>query len=102
MEKVYDRGRVYYRPDLVANAHALRVTQEPDGQVRYIASLMILGQALEDHLVLDAQGEIVERPAAPRNWSIRGAAQFSDEWKAVLARPRRAERYPSKSARVTW
>ncbi|MBI3801102.1 MAG: hypothetical protein HY268_29545, partial [Deltaproteobacteria bacterium] len=57
-----------------------------DGQVRYIASLVILGQALEDHLVLDASGEILERPALRQHWGIRGAMQFSDEWKAVLAR----------------
>ncbi len=86
VEKVYDRGRVYYRPDLAATAYALRVTHTPDGQVRYTASLVILGESLEDHLVLDAQGEIVERPSPVRNWSIRGAAQLSDEWKAVLAR----------------
>src|SRR5262249_57684698 len=82
VEKVYDRGRIYYRPDLATSAQALRVLQEPDGQVRYVASLMILGQALEDHLVLDARGEIMERPAVKRNWDIRGAAHFSDEWKA--------------------
>jgi hypothetical protein len=86
VEKVYDRGRIYYRPDLATSAQALRVLQEPDGQVRYVASLMILGQALEDHLVLDAHGEIMERPAVKRNWGIRGAAHFSDEWKAMLAR----------------
>jgi len=86
VEKVYDRGRVYYRPDLAASAHALRVMQEQDGRIRYLASLVILGQSLEDHLVLDAQGEIVERPGPVRHWSIRGKAQLSDEWKAVLAR----------------
>src|SRR5262245_18319396 len=86
VEKVYDRGRIYYRADLAASAHGLRVMQEPDGQVRYLASLMILGQALEDHLVLDARGEIVERPAIVRDWNLRGPAQLSDEWKAVLAR----------------
>ena len=44
VEKVYDRGRIYYRPDLATSAQALRVLQESDGQVRYIASLMILNQ----------------------------------------------------------
>src|SRR5262245_13723634 len=86
VEKVYDRGRIYYRPDLATSAHALRVLQQPDGQVRYVASLVILGQALEDHLVLDARGEVMERPALRQNWNIRGTMQFSDEWKAVLAR----------------
>jgi len=94
VEKVYDRGRVYYRPDLSAGAHALRVEQAADGQIRYIAGLTILGQPLEDHLVLDTSGEIVERPATPRGWTVRGRAQLSDEWKAVLARLIAAESTP--------
>ena len=94
MEKVYDRGRMYYRPDLSAGAHALRIEQAADGQIRYIAGLTILGQPLEDHLVLDASGEIVERPATPQGWTVRGRAQLSDEWKAVLARLIAAESTP--------
>jgi len=94
IEKVYDRGRMYYRPDLSAGAHALRIEQAADGQIRYIAGLTILGQPLEDHLVLDASGEIVERPATPRGWTVRGRAQLSDEWKAVLARLIAAESTP--------
>lgn len=86
VEKVYDRGRMYYRPDLSVNAHAVRVEQREDGQIRYIASLMILGQALEDHLVLDAAGEILERPATAPSPTVRGSAFLSDEWKAVLVR----------------
>jgi hypothetical protein len=86
VEKVYDRGRTYYRSDLAASAHALRIVQQADGQIRYVASLVILGQALEDHLVLDAHGEIIGRPATPPAVSLRSPLQFSDEWKAVLTR----------------
>jgi hypothetical protein len=94
VEKVYDRGRLYYRPDLFASAHALRVEQTPDGQIRYVAGLTILGLPLEDHLILDATGEIVERLAVARDWSIKGPAQLSDEWKALLIRLIAAESTP--------
>lgn len=86
VEKVYDHGRVYYRPDLSASAHVLRTEQREDGQLRYVASLAILGQSLEDHLILDADGEILERLPVLPNRTIRGSTQLSDEWKAVLVR----------------
>lgn len=94
VEKVYDHGRIYYRPDLSAGAHALRVEQTEHGQVRYVAGLMILGQTVEDHLVLDANGEILERPATPRGWSVRGPVQLSADWKAMLVRLIAAESTP--------
>lgn len=94
IEKVYDRGRVYYRPDLAASANAVRLQQDQDGQFRYVAGLMILGQPLEDHLVLDPRGEILERPSHARNWLVRGTLQLSDEWKAVLIRLIAAESTP--------
>ncbi|MGH7965235.1 MAG: hypothetical protein ACRERD_26070, partial [Candidatus Binatia bacterium] len=94
IEKVYDRGRVYYRPDLSVSPYALRMEREENGQVRYVAALMILSQPLEDHLVLDASGEIVERPATTRDWTVRGPAQLSDEWKAALVRLIAAESTP--------
>ena len=95
IEKVYDRGRVYYHPDLSVSAHALRTEHTEDGQVRYTASLVLLGQAVEDHLVLDPTGEIIERPAAPRRWHVRGSAELSDDWKAVLVRLIAAESAPA-------
>jgi len=86
VEKVYDRGRIYYRPDLFANAYVLRAEQPEDGGLRYVASLAILGQSLEDHLILDAEGEILERPLVPPSRALRGTTQLADEWKAVLVR----------------
>lgn len=86
VEKVYDRGRIYYRPDLAVNAYALRTEHLEDGQTRYTAGLTIIGQSVEDHLVLDTTGEIIERHNSTVPPSLRGPAQLSDEWKAVLVR----------------
>ena len=94
VEKIYDRGRVYYRPDLSASAYTIRVEQMEDGQARYVAGLSVLGRTLEDHLVLDARGEIVERPVKPQAKPLRGPMQLSDEWKAVLVRLIAAESTP--------
>jgi hypothetical protein len=77
---------VYYHPDLASGAYAVWTRQNEEGQSCYVAGLTILGQALEDHLILDARGEIRERPAVRRDWSIRGPGELSDEWKAVLVR----------------
>lgn len=86
IEKVYDRGRIYYRPDLTTEAYTIWVRQTEDGHPRYVAGLMILGQALEAHLILNDSGLIVERPPVRRDWDIRGGIQLSEEWKAFLVR----------------
>lgn len=86
VEKVYDRGRIYYRPDLTVNAYALRAERLAEGQTRYIAGLTILGQSVEEHLVLDTNGEIIERRDVAPSPYLRGPTRLSDEWKAVLVR----------------
>ena len=86
VEKVYDHGHTYYRADLVAEAHRLRVLQTEEGQRRYIASLTILGQGFEDHLVLDEHGEILERLPQPVQPILRGDPILSPDWKAALVR----------------
>jgi hypothetical protein len=67
VEKVWWEGRAYYRPDwqgLSRREHrVLRPMAGPDGQPRHVAALEALGHRLEDHLVLDARGEVVGRPA---------------------------------------
>ena len=65
IEKVYDRGRVYYHPVLSVNAHALRTEHSEDGQVRHIASLTLLGQSVEDHLILSARAQSWPAPYRP-------------------------------------
>ena len=37
-------------------------------------------------MILDAQGEILERPVVPMHQILRGPIQLSDDWKAVLVR----------------
>jgi hypothetical protein len=86
IEKVYDRGTIYYRPDLAADAYTVWMQRTEDGDTRYIAGLMVLGQALEAHLVLDSQGAILERPPVKRDWDIRGGVELSEDWKAMLVR----------------
>jgi hypothetical protein len=94
IEKVYDRGRIYYRPDLAVDAQAIWLRQTEEGRALYVAGLMILGQALEAHLVLDESGMIVERPPSKRDWALRGRLQLSDDWKAMLVRLIAAESSP--------
>lgn len=86
VEKVYDRGTMYYRPDLAADAATVWLRRTEQGRTLYIAGLMILGQALEAHLVLDEAGNIIERPPVRRDWDIRGGMQLSEDWKATLVR----------------
>jgi hypothetical protein len=86
IEKVYDRGTIYYRPDLTTEAYAVWVRQQEDGRPQYLTGLMILGQALESHIVLDENGAVVERLPIKRDWDIRGGVQLSEEWKATLVR----------------
>lgn len=86
VEKVYDHGHTYYRADLIAEAHRLRALRTEAGRTRYVASLTILGHALEDHLVLDEEGEILERPPVPLPSVLRGDLGLSVDWKAALMR----------------
>jgi len=64
VEKVVARGRAYYRADWQGvRRHAPRRVRDAGGLVR--CSLWALGEALEDHLVLDAGGDVLEVPAPP-------------------------------------
>ncbi len=86
IEKVYDRGTIYYRPDLTTEAYAVWLRQRENGPPQYVTGLMILGQALESHVVFDENGVIVERLPVKRDWDVRGGVQLSEEWKATLVR----------------
>jgi hypothetical protein len=94
VEKVYDRGRVYYRPDVLVNTYTVRPERLDNGKMCYVAGLSILGHALEDHLVLDERGEVLERLGRSQTISVRGPRRLSDEWKAALVRLIAAESTP--------
>lgn len=65
VEKVVWRERVYYRADWQGiQRHAPRRVRDADGAV--VCSLWALGEAIEDHLRLDAQGTRVDVIAPPR------------------------------------
>lgn len=68
VEKVWWEGRAYYRLEwqgLTRREHRIiRRLTAPDGRLRFVATLHALGHPLQDHLVLDADGTVIERPAA--------------------------------------
>ena len=86
VEKIYDHGRVYYHPTLATTAYVIHTDRAVEEQPRYIAGLAMLGQPIEDHLILDSQGELLERPSLRLHQVLRGPLQLSDDWKAVLVR----------------
>jgi hypothetical protein len=86
IEKIYDRGTIYYRSDLTTEAYAVWLRRREEDRPQYVTGLKMLGQALESHVVFDETGEIVERLPVKRDWDVRGGVQLSEEWKAMLAR----------------
>src|SRR5206468_9949974 len=57
-------GRAYYRPDWQGvRRRAPRVVRDAGETVR--ASLVVLGRVLEDHVVLAADGRVLDTPSAP-------------------------------------
>jgi hypothetical protein len=67
IEKVWWEGRAYYRTEwqgLVRRDHrVVRRVAAPDARPVHVARLEALGEALEDHLVLDADGDLIACPA---------------------------------------
>lgn len=69
VETIAWQARAYVRPDragLRRREHrVVREVEAPEGR-RYVASIVALGLAIEDHAILDASGEPLERrPPAP-------------------------------------
>jgi hypothetical protein len=61
IEKIVVNGRTYYRPDWHGvRRRAPRVVRDVGDTVR--ASLMLLGRMLEDHVVLAADGRVLDTP----------------------------------------
>jgi len=86
LEKVYDRGRIYYRNDISHQAYSLRVEETTERERRYVACIAFLGQPLEDHLVFDSEGGIVERFANITPRFVRGEAMWAPRMKAAVLR----------------
>lgn len=67
VEKVYWEGRPYYRLEwqgLGRREHrVVRTVSTPDGRLTFVASIEALGRTIEDHLVLDSTGDLLDRPA---------------------------------------
>jgi hypothetical protein len=66
IDKIVASGRAYYRPDWQGVRRlAPRVVRADGDTVR--ASLMVLGRVVEDHLVLSADGAVIESLPAPND-----------------------------------
>lgn len=64
IDKVVADGRAFYRPDWQGvGRRTPRVVRDAGDTVR--ASLQALGIVLEDHVVLDAEGAVLDRPRPP-------------------------------------
>jgi hypothetical protein len=81
VEKVVFRGKAYYRRQWQSVIRAEpRVIREEEGRV--LCSLYALGTPVEDHLVLDADGEVAEIPeTAPESGD---GEPLSPAWRAAL------------------
>ena len=82
VEKVVFRGRAYYRrlwQGVIRDEP--RVVRE-DGE-RVICSLWALGEAMEDHLILDGNGELLSVPPVPPPEGAR--TPLSPRWRSAVA-----------------
>lgn len=89
VEKVWWEGRTYYRTawqGLRRREHrVVRTVTRPDGAPAFVASLETLGRPLEDHLVLDARGGLLERPADSLDEPADDAeAPLAEPWREAL------------------
>ncbi|MGH7319183.1 MAG: hypothetical protein ACRELA_06105, partial [Candidatus Rokuibacteriota bacterium] len=89
VEKVWWEGRTYYRREwqgLLRREHrVIRTTPGPEGERRFIAGLEAGGCPLEDHLVLDPRGTVLERPAPPATGAEPEADRpLAEPWREAL------------------
>jgi hypothetical protein len=82
VEKVVLDGQPFYRPRWQSILRREpRVLREADGWL--VCSLWALGRSIEDRLVLDSSGEVLER--RPPAVDARPAAPMAPLWRAALA-----------------
>ncbi len=88
VEKVTWEGRTYYRLEwqgLQRREHrVIRAVAAPDGRARFVASLEALGRSLEDHLVLDGAGNLLECHPDPSEAAPEGDAPLGTPWREAL------------------
>ncbi len=89
VEKVWWDGRTYYRREwqgLHRREHrVIRTAGSPVGERRFVAGLEAGGRPLEDHVVLDARGLVIERLAPPVTGSEPEAdTPLAEPWREAL------------------
>ena len=82
IDKVVLGRAAFYRPDWQGVIRREPRTVRAEGD-RVVCSLWALGQALEDRLVLDRSGEVLEAPAPPAD--ARPPAPMLPVWTSALA-----------------
>jgi hypothetical protein len=90
VEKVWWEGRAYYRPDWQGvrrrEHRVVRKITTADGSPAHVAGIEALGHRLDDHLVLDAAGEVIGCPARDREPADRGPDRALDDlWQDALS-----------------
>lgn len=88
VEKVQWEGRTYLRTEwqgLVRREHrVIRRTTGSEGRPAYVAGLEALGQPLEDHLLVDARGEVLARLAPTLVADETPDAALAAPWREAL------------------
>jgi hypothetical protein len=82
IDKVTVNGRAFYRTDWQEVVRRESRVVRQDGQ-RFVCSLWAFGQSLEDRLVLDLAGEVLETPSSKVD--PRPSAPLAPVWGAALA-----------------
>ncbi len=81
IEKVVFRGRPYYRRLWQGVIRGEPRVAREDGE-RVICSLWALGEAIEDHLILDRNGEVLSVPPVPPPEGVR--TPLSPRWRSAV------------------
>jgi hypothetical protein len=89
VEKVQWEGRSYYRREwsgIERREHrVLRAGLPAGGQPTVVASLEVLGEPLQDHLVFDECGNLLERPASSEPPEPEADEPLAPVWRTALA-----------------
>jgi hypothetical protein len=107
VEKVWWDGRAYYRPEwqgLGRDEHRVVRAVVVEGRVTFVAGLVALGRPVEDHLVLDADGRVLDRPAPAGPTGPDAEAPLDSRWAEALAAlvPLQATALLRPAIRAVW
>jgi hypothetical protein len=106
VERILWQGRSYHRVEQHGvrrrEPRVVRVVETETGRRRYIAALEALGRVVEEHLVLDERGELLDRgvPAVDPDPEVPMSAPWRDALGALL--PLEATPLLTGAIEATW